>query len=399
MSANTSATGPLFLASADCPGLADWLVRHRGPGPIVLFTAASAGLPDRAAIVDPFVRAAMASGAAAMAVDSAAALAGALPGAGALLMPGGDPFRLATMLKDAGAGELLRLRCRAGLPLAGQSAGAMVCGPTLEPVVLTSPFTPRSGQPLDGLGLTPRLVLPHHDRPGRAARHREAAIQWGARIPLLPLWDGEVLIEDAEGWRIRCGPVDVRPAQHADAAAIEAVFRTATANAWAGFVGADRLAAAPVDTDRWHARIAAEPNGFLVAEDEQGVVGFVYFRAAPVDDLDAAPVGEVDLLYALPRAWGRGIGRRLLDRATFALLARGYREAVLWTEARNVRALTVYRENGWIQDGHVRDRDYLGAPIRNVRHRFDLRARAGGGDRPGLMSAAAMARKDLDTGR
>ena len=37
-----------------------------------------------------------------------------------------------------------------------------------------------------------------------------------------------------------------------------------------------------------------------------------------------APLGDLE-----PQAWGRGIGRRLLDRATFALLGRGYREAVL----------------------------------------------------------------------
>jgi dipeptidase E len=387
MNANAETVTPraLYLASAECPGLADWLARHRGPGPVVLFTAASTGLPDRSAIVDPFVDAAVASGASAMVVDSAAALAGALPGAGALIVPGGDPFRLTAMLDEASVRELLLRRCHEGLPLAGQSAGAMIFGPTLEPIVLTSPFAPRRDQSLRGLGVTSRLVLPHHDRAGRAARHREAAAQWGKRVTLLPLWDGDVLLEDADGWRIRTGTTEIRPALDADAPAIEAVFRTATANAWAGFVGADRLAAAPVDVERWRARIAADPEGFLVAEDDQGLVAFVYFRAAPDVDLDAEHVGEVDLLYALPRAWGRGIGRRLLDRATFALLAAGYREAVLWTEARNERALAVYRENGWIQDGQVRDRDYLGVPIRNVRHRFDLRARAGGGERPGPM--------------
>jgi GNAT superfamily N-acetyltransferase len=80
----------------------------------------------------------------------------------------------------------------------------------------------------------------------------------------------------------------------------------------------------------------------------------------------------------LPRAWGLGIGRRLLERATFALLAMGFREAVLWTEQRNTRALAVYERNGWSRDGAVRERDYLGVPVRNVRHRLDLTRFAGG---------------------
>jgi RimJ/RimL family protein N-acetyltransferase len=68
----------------------------------------------------------------------------------------------------------------------------------------------------------------------------------------------------------------------------------------------------------------------------------------------------------------------LLERATFALLAAGFREAVLWTEHRNARALAVYQRSGWRPDGAVRERDYLGVRIRELRHRLDLGASAGG---------------------
>jgi GNAT superfamily N-acetyltransferase len=89
-------------------------------------------------------------------------------------------------------------------------------------------------------------------------------------------------------------------------------------------------------------------------------------------------MGELDLLYTHPRARGDGTGRRLLERATWNLLCEGFQQAVLWTEARNARALAVYRRNGWMPDGAVDEREYLGVPIRNLRHRIDLTRHAGG---------------------
>jgi GNAT superfamily N-acetyltransferase len=371
-----AAPGPLYLASSDCPGLAEWLAMHRRSGPVVVITAASAGLPDQAGIVEPLVAAAMATGAGTLVLDLQADPRPALETAGAVVLPGGDPFRLLRELRASGAAAVIARRGAAGLPVAGQSAGAMVCAPTLVPVTLTSPFTPAPGQDLEGLRLTPTLVLPHHDRPGRADRHRAAALRHGG-AGLVPLWDGEVRLESAAGWEIRAGDRVTRPARVGDASAVAAVFRAATIAAWGAFLGAARLRAAPDDTPLWTGRIEAGGEGFLVTEDAHGLPGFVCWRPSSDDAPESQRTGEVDLLYTLPRAWGLGIGRRLLERATFALLAAGYREAVLWTEARNERALAVYRRNGWVRDGAFIDREYLGVPIRNLRHRLDLTRFAG----------------------
>jgi GNAT superfamily N-acetyltransferase len=86
----------------------------------------------------------------------------------------------------------------------------------------------------------------------------------------------------------------------------------------------------------------------------------------------------VDLLYTHPRASGAGLGRRLLERSTFDLWCAGLQEAVLWTEHRNERALHIYRRNGWVLDGGVDERTYLGVGIRNLRHRIELARHAGG---------------------
>jgi GNAT superfamily N-acetyltransferase len=156
-----------------------------------------------------------------------------------------------------------------------------------------------------------------------------------------------------------------------DAPAVTEIFHLAARQAWAAFLGAARLDAAPRDAAPWADRV--ERSTFLVTEDAAGLTGFVYYHRA------AEPgVGEVDVLYTHPRAWGNGIGRRLLERATWELLAAGYREAVLWTEARNERALAIYQANGWRPDGAVDEREYLGVPIRNLRHRLDLTRHGGG---------------------
>ena len=48
------------------------------------------------------------------------------------------------------------------------------------------------------LGLTDILVLPHHDRAGRAERHAKAQLRFGDRVKLLPLRDGELVIQEGE---------------------------------------------------------------------------------------------------------------------------------------------------------------------------------------------------------
>lgn len=368
---------PLFLTSLEFDGLGAWLGAHDVRADVVLVSNASRALPDAEAIVAPARAALEQAGHRPHSLDVRAAPPEALERAGAVVMTGGDPFRLLADLRSSGAGRVLMAAHGRGIPIAGQSAGAIVCARRLDPVRLTSPFAAPAGLDLTGLGLSSTLVLPHHDRNERADRHREAA-RSGGSVPLTVLWDDEVLLEQPGHWRIVQGTVRTRPAGSADSGAIEALFQLTTRQAWAEFVPAETLARAGADPDRWRRRIADREGLFLVAEDDAGLLGFGYVRPYPAGLPDVAgPVAELDLLYTHPRAWGRGIGRRLLARLTWHLLCQGYPIAVLWTEARNRRALSVYRAGGWEPDGAEDLRDFLGTPIRNLRHRLDLTTRAG----------------------
>ena len=129
------------------------------------------------------------------------------------------------------------------------------------------------------------------------------------------------------------------------------VFLAAGRAAW-GFAGEGALAAMAAP---------AFGRGEIVAEDEQGVVGFV-----------TAVECEIDLLYADPRAWGSGAGRALLAAGEAALRERGCTEATLWTEERNERPRRVYEAAGWATDGEARERIWNGAPLRELRYRKRL---------------------------
>jgi dipeptidase E len=147
--------------------------------------------------------------------DPAAAGAGALLAeCQVLAVSGGDPFHLLARLRETGFDRCVVDAVKGGAPYIGVSAGAIVAGPTLEPIVITSPFKPAPGARLAGLGLVDRLVLPHHDRRGRAALHAEATRLFGDRVPLVPLSNGEALVvEGGESRVVRADPVAAKTAR------------------------------------------------------------------------------------------------------------------------------------------------------------------------------------------
>jgi ribosomal protein S18 acetylase RimI-like enzyme len=146
----------------------------------------------------------------------------------------------------------------------------------------------------------------------------------------------------------------MRPPAPKDAGAVKEVLIAAGVAAWGGFLGGQRIETAVR---------ATEQPADLVAVDGEGVLGFVAWDAA---------TGEVTRLYTHPRAWGRGAGGALLDRALEALRAAGCRQAWLNTEERNEAARRFYDRQGWRQEGPPRVRDWHGARLCEPRYVKDL---------------------------
>jgi GNAT superfamily N-acetyltransferase len=141
----------------------------------------------------------------------------------------------------------------------------------------------------------------------------------------------------------------IRPATPADERAVSDVLSAAALDAWASFLGHDRLERA--NRGRRH-------PADLVAEDDEGVFAFVAW-----DDES----GEITRLYTHPRGQGRGAGSRLLGCALDALRAAGCSEAWLNTEERGA-APRFYEHRGWVEQRPPRVRDWHGARLVEPRY-------------------------------
>jgi ribosomal protein S18 acetylase RimI-like enzyme len=161
------------------------------------------------------------------------------------------------------------------------------------------------------------------------------------------------------GTKSRMKGITLRPAAAEDAAAIGAVFDAAVRAAWS-YLG--ELSAKPMFAPRDWDQLVAEhmaPNVFLVAVDEtENVVG--YTAVHPKD-------GEMFLLFVHPGHARRGIGRTLLAAAHDALRAAGCRETYLFVHEQNERAIAVYTAAGYRPDGSVRESDFRGTRLRELR--------------------------------
>jgi GNAT superfamily N-acetyltransferase len=108
----------------------------------------------------------------------------------------------------------------------------------------------------------------------------------------------------------------------------------------------------------------------LMAEDESGMLGFTVPGASR--DADAtSEVGEVRTMFAVPAAWGSGVGSALMAAALDDLRERGYSEATVWSFADNERANRFYERRGFTRDGAERTEEAW-ARIREVRYRRSL---------------------------
>ena len=83
-----------------------------------------------------------------------------------------------------------------------------------------------------------------------------------------------------------------------------------------------------------------DPDGLIVAEDEQGMLGFHWTKVE-------YGVGEVYVLGVDPRAQGTGLGRTLSLAGLAHLAAHGVRQVDLYADESNAKAVELYRSQGF----------------------------------------------------
>jgi GNAT superfamily N-acetyltransferase len=113
----------------------------------------------------------------------------------------------------------------------------------------------------------------------------------------------------------------------------------------------------------------AARSGVLVADAGGDLLGFASYSPSRDSDTDPGRVGEIGAIYLLPSAWGKGIGRRLMDATLACLAAAGFVQVTLWVLDSNVRARRFYEAGGWSADGGQKLDASRGFPITQVRYR------------------------------
>jgi ribosomal protein S18 acetylase RimI-like enzyme len=163
-------------------------------------------------------------------------------------------------------------------------------------------------------------------------------------------------------------PTEIRDARPADARQIALVHVRAWQEAYRGIMPDRYLDALTVDQRLpvWRGALEGSPPRLTVfiAEQDAVVVGFVAVGAVAGED-----GGEVHYLNVTPSRWRRGLGARLLQRGEDALVAAGYREAILWVVKANDPARRFYEHQGWQPEAVERVCAYGGVGVPDVRYR------------------------------
>ncbi|MEU0244923.1 GNAT family N-acetyltransferase [Streptomyces sp. NPDC006235] len=150
----------------------------------------------------------------------------------------------------------------------------------------------------------------------------------------------------------------VRPAEAGDARNVAQIQVTTWREAYAHILSANELEALDVDksADFWRGQISSSPSTgaqLLVAELNDGIVGFSSFGPARDDDLKGGSIMELYALYVYPTLWAAGVGQALMSATQRRWAEQRINEATLWVFEQNGRARRFYEKSGWRLDPRV----------------------------------------------
>ena len=137
----------------------------------------------------------------------------------------------------------------------------------------------------------------------------------------------------------------VRDLTTADADAVGEIWTSARTVAYAGIVS-DEIARRPAEklSDQIRSWPADPRRVALIALDGDESIGFVV--AGPPEHDGVTGDAEISLIYVLPSAQGRGVGRLLMCQALQRLRANGMRSLFLWALRDNRSGAAFYEGLG-----------------------------------------------------
>ena len=163
--------------------------------------------------------------------------------------------------------------------------------------------------------------------------------------------------------------MEIRPAEPEDALAVARVHVRTWQVAYRGLLPDEYLDQLRAEDRavRYQFRDLDPLRPWTIVADEAGVIrGFA--TTVPANQADLPDCGELAALHVDPDHWRRGIGAALVSAARTRLRDLGFRKAMLWVLAGNVRADRFYRTDGWMPDGVSRIDTVWGAEVNELRY-------------------------------
>jgi len=112
-----------------------------------------------------------------------------------LFVAGGNTFFLLQEIQRQELGDVLTAAIGNGLPYIGASAGAVIVGPTTEPVqALDDVSAAPELRDWSGLGLVTFVVLPHFGKEKYLPLYEQIEAEYGDRLDLRPLRDDQAFL-------------------------------------------------------------------------------------------------------------------------------------------------------------------------------------------------------------
>lgn len=161
----------------------------------------------------------------------------------------------------------------------------------------------------------------------------------------------------------------IRDARPEDAVPLATVHVSSWQEAYRGLIDQAFLDSLDVAgrTESWDRIIRQHRARVLVAEDDDGVIGF-----CTVGQSSDEGWGEVFSIYLSPSHWRRGVGSRLLASGERALAEAGEERALLWVLDTNRRARAFYERQAWMLAKPIRIERFGEHDVTEVRYEKSL---------------------------
>ena len=153
-----------------------------------------------------------------------------------------------------------------------------------------------------------------------------------------------------------------------DLKAISGIYEKSWKHTYKGMLPGGYLRRIP--EGNWAERINHFGSRSMVAVSGEEYIATVSFGATRVAGYEEC--GEVFSLYVLPQYTGKGIGRRLMDRAVSELKALGYTKVVLFALDKNTTARRFYEKYGFSASGDMMKTKIGHKTVTEVMYKLDI---------------------------